>query len=91
MFYLLLCASFTIKSHDYGQDFHFYHKTKCNSVDKTLEQRFLKELKATCKNSVESELKQQKAIKFILGLNVIFLLFSGMVMCDEFETMENKI
>ena len=43
MFYLLLCASFTIKSHDYGQDFHFHHKMKYDSADKTLEQRFLKE------------------------------------------------
>ena len=31
-------------------------------------------------------------VQIILGLNFIFLLFFGMVMCDnEFETMENKI
>ena len=30
--------------------------------------------------------------KFILGLNFIFLLFSGMVMSDnKFETKQNKI
>ena len=36
------------------------HKTKRKAADKTLEQRFLKEFKAICKNSSESELKQQK-------------------------------
>ena len=45
---------------DYGQDFCFYHKTKRKATDKTLEQHFLKEFKATCKNTSESELKQQK-------------------------------
>ena len=30
-------------------------------MDKTWEQHFLKEFKATCKNSSESELKQQKS------------------------------
>ena len=34
------------KIYDYGQDFHFYYKTKCKAVEKTLEQRLLKELKA---------------------------------------------
>ena len=33
---------------------------KHKAADKTLEQRFLKKFKATCKNSSESELKQQK-------------------------------
>ena len=42
----------------YGQDFHFYHKTKHKAVDKTLEQCCLKEFKATRKNSGEAELKQ---------------------------------
>ena len=41
----------------------FYHKTKRKPADKTLEQHFLKEFKATCKNHHgDSELKQQKAI-----------------------------
>ena len=41
------------------QDFHFYHKMKRKAVDKTLEQCFLKELKATYNNSGESELKHK--------------------------------
>ena len=57
MSYPLLCASFVIKTNDYGQDFRLYLKTKRNAADKTLGQRFLKEFKATCKNSSESELK----------------------------------
>ena len=36
-------------------------QTKQKAMDKTLEQCILKEFKATCKNSCESELKQQKA------------------------------
>ena len=40
------------------QDFHFYHKAKSKTADKTLEQRFLKEFKGTGKNSGESQLKQ---------------------------------
>ena len=52
----------TKTNYDYGQDVRFHHKTKCEAADKILEQRFLKEFKATCKNSGESELKQQKAI-----------------------------
>ena len=47
-------------NYNYGQDFRFNHETKPKAVDKTLQQRFLKEFKATCKNSGESELKQQK-------------------------------
>ena len=31
-----------------------------SNTDKTMDQRFLNEFKATCKNSGESELKQQK-------------------------------
>ena len=57
---VVLCFS-AIKTLDYGQDFHFLSKkgsTKCHSVDKTLEQRFLKKFKAMCK----SELKQQNVI-----------------------------
>ena len=41
---------------DYAQDFCFYHKTKRKAGDKTLVQRFLKEFKATCKTSGETEL-----------------------------------
>ena len=32
---------------------------KCKTADKTLEQYFLHEFKATCKNASEAELKQQ--------------------------------
>ena len=48
----------TIKTFDYEEDFHFYHKTKRKAADKNLEQSLLKEFKATCKNTIESELKQ---------------------------------
>ena len=34
-FYPLLWASFAIKAYDYGQVFHFYHKIKRKTVDKT--------------------------------------------------------
>ena len=61
MFYSLLYTSCAIKTCDYRQDFRFYHKTKCKETGKTLGQLFLKEFKATCKNSGESELKQQQA------------------------------
>ena len=64
MFYLLLRASFAIKTYDLcnGQDFHFYHKMKRKAADNTLEQCFLKEFKATFKNPGEAELNQQKMI-----------------------------
>ena len=55
-------ALFVIKTIDYGQDFGLNHKTKHKVAEKTFEQLFLKEFKAICKTSVESELKQQKAI-----------------------------
>ena len=42
--------------------FFFLFFLKKRDVDKTLEQRFLKEFKATCKESGESDLKQQKVI-----------------------------
>ena len=58
----LLYASSSIKTYDYEQDFHFYHKTNHKAVEKTSEHHFLKEFKATCKDSGESELRQQKAI-----------------------------
>ena len=41
----------------------FFLQTKCKAADKTLEQCFLKEFKATCKKSGESEIKQQKVIR----------------------------
>ena len=41
-----------------GQDFRFCRKTKRKAADETFEQRFVKEFKATCKKSSESELKQ---------------------------------
>ena len=58
--YPVFALHLQIKKHDYGHDFRFYHKTfKRKVADKTLQQRFLKEFKATCKNSIESELKQK--------------------------------
>ena len=44
-------------AYDYGGDFRFYHKLKRKAADKTLEQRFLEEFKAMCKNSGKCELK----------------------------------
>ena len=38
----------------------FLLQMKCKVANKTLQQRFSKEFKATCKNSGKSELKQQK-------------------------------
>ena len=51
-----------IDIYDFGQDFCFYHRTKCKAADKTLKQCFLKEFKAAYKKFGESELTQQKAI-----------------------------
>ena len=59
-FYQLLCASFFDKNGNLAHNHRFLWQTKRKQADKTLEQRFLKEFKATCKNSVESELKQQQ-------------------------------
>ena len=45
----------------------FHHKGKRKAADKSyLEQRFLKEFKATCKSSGELELKKQTAL-FLKG------------------------
>ena len=38
----------------------FIGKRKRPAMDKTLEQRFLKKFKATCKTFIQSELKQQE-------------------------------
>ena len=46
-----LCASFAIKTYDYGQHFCFYLKTKRKIAHKTLKRGFLKEFKATFKTS----------------------------------------
>ena len=51
----------------HGQDFHFYPEMECRAADKTLEQYFLKEFKAACKNSGEFELKQQNGSDMHLG------------------------
>ena len=47
----------------------FLLQLKHKAVDKTLEQCFLKEFKATCKTSGESELKQQQKndLKYTIG------------------------
>ena len=61
---VVLCFS-AIKTLDYRQDFHFLSKqgsAKCHSVDKTLEQRFLKKFKAMCNKSGKLELRQQNVI-----------------------------
>ena len=42
--------------------------TNRNLNHKTLQQRFLKEFKATCKDASESEVKQQKQLEMRYGL-----------------------
>ena len=62
IFYILLCASFCDKNGNLANIHRFLFQMKRKTEDKTLEQHFLKKLKVTCKNSSESELKQEKAI-----------------------------
>ena len=62
MFYPLRCTSFCDKNGDLVHNHRFLLYTKHKAVDNILGQRFLKEFKATCKNSCESERKQQNAI-----------------------------
>ena len=57
---LALC--FVIKTEILPIIIGFLLQTKNKAADKTLEQHFLKEFKATCEKSGESEIKQQKAI-----------------------------
>ena len=59
---LLLCASFCHKNGNLAHNHRSLLQMKCKREDITLEQSFLKEFKATCKNSSESELKQRKTI-----------------------------
>ena len=81
MFYPLLCTLLAVKTYDCGQDVCFYHKMNCKAADKTLEQRFLKELKAACKNPGESELKEQKVkcdiiwVGYALSPSIIILFY----------------
>ena len=58
----LLCALFCDKNRNLAHNHSCLLQTKLKAVDKTLEQHFLKDFKATCENYWESELKQQKAI-----------------------------
>ena len=69
MFYPLLCASFCDKNGNLALNHRFLLQTKSKPADKTLEQRFLKEFKATCKNFGEVELKQQKAISKVIWVS----------------------
>ena len=62
MFYLLLCASFCDKNGNLAHNNRFLLHMKRKTADKTLEQHFLKKFKAACKNSSESELKEQNMI-----------------------------
>ena len=62
MFYPLFCTSFCDKNGKLADNHRFLLQTKRKAADKALEQCFLKEFKAMCKNSDESELKQKKAI-----------------------------
>ena len=59
---LLLCTLFCDKNGNLAYNHRFLLQTKPKAVDKTFDQHFLKEFKATCKNFGESDLKQQKAI-----------------------------
>ena len=60
MFYPLRCASFCDKNRNLAHYHNFLLRMKRKAADKSMEQRYLKEFKATCKTSGESELKQQK-------------------------------
>ena len=57
-----LCFFFCDENGNLTHNHRFLLQTKRKAAHTTLEQRFLKEFKATCKISSESELKQQKAI-----------------------------
>ena len=69
MFYLLLCALFCDKNGNCAHNQRFLLQMKHKTADKALEQHFLKEFKATCKNSSESELKQQNEIRHRLVMH----------------------
>ena len=49
----------SVRKHNHRFLLQMKHKT----VDKALEEHFLKEFKASCKNSSESELKQQNEMR----------------------------
>ena len=60
--YLLIRTSFCDKNVNAARNQRFLLLTKRKATNKTLDQRFLKEVQAKCKKSGESELKQQKVI-----------------------------
>ena len=60
--YPLLYTSFCVENKTLAHVHSFLLQTKCEAADKTLGKRFLKEIKATCKNVGESELNPEKAI-----------------------------
>ena len=64
MFCPPLCNSFVIKIYDYGQDFHFYHKTKQRAVGKNIGAMFPEGIQGHMQSLSESEVKQQKAKPF---------------------------
>ena len=60
---LIRCFVFRfVNNGNLAHNHKFLLQTKCRAVDKSLEQRFLKEFKATCKSFSKSELKHQKVI-----------------------------
>ena len=59
---VLLCALFCDKNGNLAPNHGFLLQTKRKAADKGLEKCFLKEFKATYKNSGESEQKQQETI-----------------------------
>ena len=59
--YPLLCASFCDKNGNVAHQLLL--QTMRKAADKTFERHFQKEFKDTCKNSSESDLKQQRAIR----------------------------
>ena len=71
MIYLLFCASFALKTYHYGQDVCYFHKTKRKAA---LKQLFMKTFEATCKNSAESNQKQQNPSPALQLLINFFLL-----------------
>ena len=67
IFYSLLYFSFCDKNGNLAHNDKFLLQTKCRAADKSLEQCFLKEFIAACKNSGEFELKPATKLKGHLG------------------------
>ena len=68
IFPFLMSGLFGVKTHDYGQVFHFYRKTKHKASGKTSRQCFLKELKGKC-SKCEPTQQQQAKMHYMLAMH----------------------